>query len=109
MKVLLVDDDQAVHVALKAMLELEGHHVEDTWDGKDALDALIHARFDVVIADLQRPDQEGSTIQEIRKLDATLPIVAISDRVAEPGADVTLLKPFTSLELRWAVKRALCA
>ena len=109
-KVLVVDDDEAVRSTVRRTLEREGHVVEEAIDGRDAIDAIIHARFAVVITDVFMPGLDGiETIARIRELDPALPIIAISGRATDGfspledakllGADRVLGKPFQVDEL----------
>jgi CheY-like chemotaxis protein len=65
---------------LSEMLRLEGHCVVTADNGLMALERMRQKIFDLVIADIIMPEKEGlETISDIRKQDATLPIIAISE------------------------------
>ncbi|WP_163068506.1 response regulator, partial [Acinetobacter baumannii] len=49
--VLLVEDEQHLHEALKLNLELEGYTVTSAYDGNDALKKIAEAYFDLIIMD----------------------------------------------------------
>lgn len=108
--ILLVDDDRQVLDVLSEMLRLEGHCVVTADNGVMALDRMRQKIFDLVITDIIIPEKEGlETIADIRKLNATLPIIAISgggrvgpddylDAARHSGANATLAKPFARTE-----------
>jgi DNA-binding response OmpR family regulator len=58
-RILLVDDDRGLRLALSTLLKDAGHEVETTGDGPDAV-ALLHERaFDVVLLDIGLPSMSG--------------------------------------------------
>jgi CheY-like chemotaxis protein len=109
--ILVVDDDTQVLDVMSEMLHLEGHKVSVAENGRQAVDQIREANFDLVITDLIMPEKEGlETIADIRKGRTDLPIIAISGggRVGPMdyletarfiGADATLAKPFGRQEL----------
>jgi two-component system NtrC family sensor kinase len=62
LKVLVVDDEPSVRVALQRYLEGRGHVVESTASGADAMVRLRGARYDAVILDLRIPDLPGEQL-----------------------------------------------
>lgn len=109
--ILVIDDDPSVRQVVSEMLKQAGHEVTMAENGREALGMLAGHRFDLVITDLIMPEQEGiETIQEIRRHNEHLPIVAISgggrlgpgdylQTARFIGADATLAKPFGRQEL----------
>lgn len=58
--VLVVDDDEAVRVSLRAFLEKVGYQVREAWSGRSALAELTSARLpEIVITDLKMSDGSG--------------------------------------------------
>lgn len=118
-KVLLIDDDEGVRTSVSRILASAGHETVAAVNGLDGIDALIRARFDVVITDLLMPIQEGiETIQRVRELDPRIPIIAISgefgrdnfsalDDARMIGADLAVEKPFEVETLLDAVAQVL--
>jgi len=118
-RILVVDDDLQVLEVLGEMLYLEGYDVGTARNGREALDRFRGGGFDLVITDLIMPDKEGlETIAELRTLDRSVPIVAMSgggcigstDHLQTArylGADISLAKPFARSELISAVTRLL--
>lgn len=107
-QILLVEDEEHLHEALKLNLELEGYEVSSAMDGKIALDTLQNAVFDLIILDIMLPNVDGFTIIEKLRLNNNLtPILVLSaknssfNRVQglKLGADDYLNKPFNLEEL----------
>lgn len=61
-KILVVDDEEVVR--LSYLRSLAGSHckVEEAWDGSEALQAMEHDRFDVVLLDLRMPGLDGMSV-----------------------------------------------
>src|SRR5918996_6087254 len=59
LRVLIVDDEPAVRVALERALKLEGYVVGTASDGKDALVMLEQDPWDAVILDVMMPFMDG--------------------------------------------------
>ena len=105
-RILLVDDDEVLRGALHQILVRAGYDVDDASNGKFAVREYRRQRCDVVIMDIVMPDEEGlGTIRELRRLDPTVKIIAISGGglgkagdylgIAQMlGAIRTLAKPF---------------
>lgn len=105
MRILIVEDEDAIAEPLAAGLAREGFDVERVATGRDALAA---GEPDVVLLDLRLPDVDGYTV--CRELRSRFPAVAIImvtakgeefDRVLglELGADDYIVKPFGFREL----------
>ena len=62
MKILLIDDEEFVRIALTEALQAEGCHVTAASSGKAGLDALLTASFDCVITDLRMPGTDGLAV-----------------------------------------------
>lgn len=106
--ILLVEDEENLHEALKLNLELEGYDVTSAFDGAAALTAVSGEYFDLIILDVMLPEMDGITVAEtIRISNNEVPILILSaknssaDRVLglKKGADDYLTKPFNLEEL----------
>ena len=62
MKILLIDDEEFVRLALTGALQAEGCQVTSAGGGKTGLDALRTASFDCVITDLRMPGTDGLAV-----------------------------------------------
>jgi two-component system alkaline phosphatase synthesis response regulator PhoP len=107
-QILLVEDEEHLHEALKLNLELEGYEVSSAMDGKKALDLIQNAVFDLIILDIMLPSVDGFTIiEKLRLNNNQTPILVLSaknssfNRVQglKLGADDYLNKPFNLEEL----------
>ena len=112
--ILLVEDEENLHEALKLNLELEGYEVTSAFDGASALQAVEGEYFDLIILDIMLPEMDGiSVIESIRISNNEVPILIVSarntsaDRVLglKKGADDYLTKPFNLEELLLRVNK----
>ena len=112
--ILLVEDEENLHEALKLNLELEGYEVSSAYDGAAALKAIESEYFDLLILDVMLPEIDGINITEtIRLQNIDVPILILSakntsaDRVLglKKGADDYLTKPFNLEELILRVQK----
>jgi PAS domain S-box-containing protein len=77
--ILVVEDDDSVRRFIQNALTGAGFAVVEASNGKQAIDCLSRTHCDLVITDLAMPEQEGiETIQQIRREDPELKIIAIS-------------------------------
>src|SRR5215207_9612741 len=106
--ILLVEDEENLHDALKLNLELEGYQVTSAFDGIAAMKAVQNEYFDLIIMDVMIPEIDGFNVtQNIRLTNTEVPILILSakdssaDRVLglKKGADDYLTKPFNLEEL----------
>ncbi len=106
--ILLVEDEENLHEALRLNLELEGYEVTSAYDGAAALKSLQAEYFDLIILDVMLPEMDGINVTETVRLSNTeVPILILSaknssaDRVLglKKGADDYLAKPFNLEEL----------
>jgi len=112
--ILLVEDEENLHEALKLNLELEGYDVTSAYDGAAALKALQAEYFDLLILDVMLPEMDGINVTETVRLNNNeVPILILSaknssaDRVLglKKGADDYLTKPFNLEELLLRVQK----
>ena len=106
--ILLVEDEENLHEALKLNLELEGYDITSAMDGAAALKAIQAEYFDLIIMDVMLPEMDGITVTEtVRISNNEVPILILSaknssaDRVLglKKGADDYMTKPFNLEEL----------
>lgn len=115
-RVLIVDDERAMLLALKGLLTKEGYEVESVSSGEEALVRIETGNFHLVITDLSMKGVGGMQVLEhARKLDPDLAVIMItaygSEKLAvqamKLGAADYLPKPFDNDELRVVVRRVL--
>lgn len=108
MRVLVVEDDQALGLFLQKGLRFEGHEVEWVGDGESVLERAPRLSPDLVVLDLRLPGMGGIAVLEAMQalMERTAVLVLtgssrIEERVRclELGADDVVLKPFSFHEL----------
>jgi len=106
--ILLVEDEENLHEALKLNLVMEGYTITSAYDGTAALKAIANEYFDLIILDIMLPEIDGISIIETVRINANeVPILILSaknasaDRVLglKKGAYDYLTKPFNLEEL----------
>jgi CheY-like chemotaxis protein len=77
--ILVIDDDPAVRMTIKLVLEREGHAVAVAADGLAGLRTLDGGGIDLLIVDIFMPGMDGiETIREVRKRRPDLPVIVMS-------------------------------
>jgi DNA-binding response OmpR family regulator len=108
MRVLIVEDEQALREGLSDLLSAAGHEVIACDLGKEAVSIGVEEPFDLVLLDLMLPDIDGVEVcRRLRRARPALHILMLTargsedDKVAglEAGADDYLTKPFAVREL----------
>jgi two-component system OmpR family response regulator len=118
MRLLIVEDDAPLASGLQRILEAEGHAVDVTARGEEAVLAAAQEKFDLVILDIGLPQMDGFEV--LRRLRAgsgggPMPVLvltardAVDDRVRglDLGADDYMVKPFAMPELTARVRALL--
>jgi DNA-binding response OmpR family regulator len=107
-KLLLVDDDKALCEFVFDALEFEGHTVEVSHEGDDAINRIQLSGYDVIVLDWDLPQLSGVDIlRRLRKDGNRVPVIMLTGRIAindkldgiDAGADDYLTKPFDVREL----------
>lgn len=117
-RILLADDDAAIRDLVRRALESDGHAVDVTEDGAEALERLAGGRdrFDLIVTDVEMPALDGiSLAEQALKLDPGMRIVLMSgytdalQRASsfKAGKLGTILKPFTLDQIRSLVRTTL--
>ena len=108
MRVLLVEDEHKIAAYVKRGLQESGYAVDAVFTGRDALDWVGAAPYDLIILDIMLPVIDGLTVcRELRHRGDRTPVLMLTarddvdDRVTglDAGADDYLVKPFAMKEL----------
>ncbi len=109
-KVLVVDDDEDIVNIVGALLENEGYHTVQAFNGREAFDKALAEKPDLIIADIMMPEMDGWEfcwrVRESEAL-AETPFIFLTARAdvmdqirgSEIGADDYIIKPFRKQEL----------
>jgi DNA-binding response OmpR family regulator len=116
LRVLVVEDEEPLRLALVDALTAEGFDVLEAGDGETGLQLALREAPDLVLLDVMLPGRDGlSVLAALRKDRLTAPVLILSargeeyDRVRgfEVGADDYVVKPFSVRELLLRVKAVL--
>ena len=113
-KILLVDDEQQLALAVKIRLQSRGYQVVTVGNGREALDAIAKERPDLVILDVVMPVMDGYFC--LRELNqrfgrGSIPVVILTarDRMKElfdlEGIEDYVVKPFDHEDLLIRIER----
>ena len=107
-RLLLVEDEPGLQLALSDRLVAEGYAVETAGDGNTAVTRATGEPFDVIVLDVMLPGRDGFEVAKaLRRHGIQTPILMLTartqvvDRVVglKLGADDYLTKPFETIEL----------
>ena len=79
-KVLVVDDDEALRALMKTILEKDGYYrVETARDGQEGYLTYLHFQPDIIITDIEMPRKNGlEMVRAIRAHDPEIRIIYMS-------------------------------
>jgi CheY-like chemotaxis protein len=115
-RILIVDDDPAIHVLLNTMLQARHYVIDSAYSGDEALSRLAAGQYDLVLADIYMPGMDGlSLLNKIREIrpDSTVIIMTAQTTPATIIQSISnsaygyLSKPFTKEALVDLVLNAL--
>jgi len=114
-KILLIDDEPAIHNVVTAYLKAEGFDFQSAMDGPSGLAAAHSFKPDVIILDVMLPGMDGIELLANLRRESTVYVIMLTARSEETdkivglsvGADDYLTKPFSPRELIARIKAAL--
>ena len=115
-KILIIEDEESIRMALEDDFRLENYDVEVASDGIEGLAKAVNPGIDLIILDIMLPGLNGFDIcKKLRTQGIRTPIIMLTakgqeiDRVVglEIGADDYVTKPFSPRELQARVKAVL--
>jgi len=108
MRILVVEDELSMRMALTEALRSENYHVTTASDGEEALEIALASDFAMILLDIMMPKINGlSVCKELRKRGKKTPVLMLTARARvedcvaglDSGADDYLIKPFSLREL----------
>ncbi len=115
-RILIVEDEEAILMALEDDLRLEGYEVESAAEGPVGLSMAMKHVYDLIILDVMLPRMDGFEVcRRLRASGVATPVLMLTaksqeiDKVVglELGADDYVTKPFSPRELLARVKAIL--
>ena len=102
-RILVVDDDEFIRDGLTDLLNRDGHFVDTSPSGEDALDKVSNNIYNLVITDIKMPGMDGmGLLKEVKQLKPNLNVVLITAyatvetaiKAMKYGASDFITKPF---------------
>ena len=113
-KILLVDDEESIHVLYREELEEQGYEVHSAMSGDQALQLVPTLKPDLVILDIQMPGMNGiDVLRKIKEEDPKLPVILSSayqefkQNLSSWASDDFVVKSADMRELLDSVRRLL--
>jgi two-component system, response regulator, stage 0 sporulation protein F len=113
-KILLVDDEESIHLLYREELEEEGYEVHSALSGEEALEKLKIITPDLIILDINMPGMNGiDALRRIKEMNPTMKVILSSayqefkQDLASWASDEYIVKSSNLDELKAAVKRHL--
>ncbi len=113
-KVLVIDDDPDILLAVQLVLESGGYASETTVNGDETFKKITNYKPDLILLDVLLSGHDGRKLCELLKIDTqtkNIPVLMISAHpgakksAKEYGADGFIAKPFSVAHLLGEVKK----
>ena len=119
-RILIVDDEPNIVLALELLMKKEGYEVHTVADGERAVQAAKELRPDLILLDIMMPKMDGYEVCQSIRSDALLKDVSIIMLTAKGreverekgmalGADLYITKPFSTRQVVMKVREILTA
>lgn len=115
-RILLVEDEPTIRIAVRDALRTQGHEVDDTVDGAEGLRRAKAGGYDLLLLDVMLPGLDGlEVLKALRRGGDHVPVILLTARGGEDdrvrglalGADDYVAKPFRVAELLARVRAQL--
>jgi DNA-binding response OmpR family regulator len=112
-RILIVEDEPSIALALEDDLRREGYQTEVASDGDTGAQKAVSQPFDLILLDVMLPKKDGFDVcREVRRAGVRTPIILLTAKTQEAekvlglesGADDYVTKPYSARELRARVK-----
>jgi len=116
MRILVVEDEEAIRTGLIDVLVFHGYDVDSAATGPDGLEKALTGRFDLILLDIMLPGMDGYEIcNRVRAEDRNQPIIMLTAKTSDEeivkglklGADDYVPKPFSIQQLVLRVEAVL--
>lgn len=115
MKIMLIEDNEAIIMGLEYLLAQEGYQVVTARGAREAEKLLTGEEADLILLDIALPDGDGFELCKRIKEDSRVPVIFLTAKEDENdvvrgldmGADDYVTKPFRNRELVSRIKRVL--
>lgn len=111
-KILVVDDEESIHLLYREELEDEGYEVISAMDGEEALALFDGSCPDLVILDINMPGMDGiEVLRQMKQKRPDVPVILSSaypeykQDLASWASDDYIVKSFNLDELKDSVKK----
>ena len=109
---LIVEDDNGLRATMRDYLSLKGYRVSEAATGNDFVESVGHERHDLILLDLNLPDNDGLHLLEKLREHSKTPIFIVSGRTDDFSrltaldlrADDYIIKPFNIRELELRIR-----
>lgn len=117
-RILIVDDDEMVRIALMELLKPEGYDIDAVGSAREALVLIRENRYDLMMFDIIMPEMDGIALcRKVREQEECkeIPVIFLTakssdkdrDLGMEVGADLFLSKPISPEKLTEIVMQTL--
>ena len=113
-KVLIVDRYKSTSLTFKKILQKNGFEVDESEEGKKALEKMKTNRYDAVLISLENQDTDGNDLlffakkklsNAVRLVTIGFPSLEKSIKALESGADAVFAKPISPEQLITVIKK----
>ena len=79
LKLLLIDDDENIHLSVGDFLQRTGYQVEHAYSGEEGLDVFLQEGADIVITDIKMPDLDGiALLHRLKQNNSDVEVILIT-------------------------------
>jgi CheY-like chemotaxis protein len=115
-KILVVDDNDFIRIAVSKMLSRLGYEVSSADSGENGLSIFHKNKFDIVLSDYEMPGMDGVTFADsVKKRSPRTRVVIMTGAGKESvfsrkstAVDKVVSKPFTLAEIDEAIQNLSC-
>ena len=119
LRVLVAEDNEVNQLLIQALLQDMGHHCDIVHNGREALQRVQAAPYDLVLMDIQMPEMDGEAatraIRALPNAAAHLPVIALTanamledrETYLRSGMDDYVIKPINPKQLAAAIARVM--